>query len=167
MNTPIVVAKVKKVSSHPDAKKLKVCQVFDGTSEFQVVCGAFNVKEEMITIFAPVGAKLPSGKLIQQADLRGVQSAGMLCSAKDLSITNEDGIIDLPSETLLGQEYTLLDKTALSSIPWHQYQEVEQMWEDQSGIKVIRKLASPPQNASLIGQTFWDQDKQVYLYRFY
>ncbi len=97
-------AKVIKVDQHENADRLKVCKVFDGNSKFQVVCGAPNVKLNMIGVFAPVGIFIPGINLnLSKVEIRGIVSEGMLCSEKELEISDEhDGIIELPSDTQVG-----------------------------------------------------------------
>ncbi len=77
-------------------QKLSVCRVWDGSAEYQVVCGAANVRAGLVTAFARVGAQLPGGVKIAKSKLRGVESNGMLCSAAELGIGDDaDGIMDL------------------------------------------------------------------------
>ncbi len=92
----VVVAEVRTVKKHPDAEKLSVCAVWDGSAEHQVVCGAPNVRTGLKTSFARVGAELPGGLKIGRSKLRGIESNGMLCSAAELGIGDDaDGIMDL------------------------------------------------------------------------
>lgn len=92
----VVIAEVEDVQAHPDADKLRVCSVNDGTQTVQVVCGAPNVRAGMKSAFAKVGAVLPDDFKIKKAKLRGVESHGMLCSASELGLgDNHDGILDL------------------------------------------------------------------------
>lgn len=101
---PFIVAEVKKAEQHPNADKLRVCEVFTGTETFQVVCGAPNARAGMKGIFAPVGSTVPGTQLLlKAANIRGVASNGMLCSEREMGLTDEHtGIIDLPAETPLG-----------------------------------------------------------------
>jgi phenylalanyl-tRNA synthetase beta chain len=101
----VVVGEVKSVTKHPDAEKLNVCVVSTGSQEFQIVCGAPNVRVGMKAPLATMGATLPNGTQIKQAKLRGVESFGMLCSARELGI-NEDasGLYDLPAQLQPGQD---------------------------------------------------------------
>ena len=78
-NNFMVVAQIVQCEKHPDSHKLSVCQVDDGEKTWQVVCGANNVRIGMLSILAKTGATLPNGKKIQNTELRGVQSHGMLC----------------------------------------------------------------------------------------
>ena len=92
----VVVARVEAVQPHPAADSLSVCQVSDGTERFSVVCGAPNVRSGMLAAFARPGAVLPGEVRISTASLRGVQSQGMLCSAAELGMgEEEDRILEL------------------------------------------------------------------------
>ncbi|MDC0150702.1 phenylalanine--tRNA ligase subunit beta [Candidatus Pelagibacter sp.] len=94
------VAKIIKTSKHPNADRLKVCDVDVGEKELkQVVCGAPNAKEGLITIYAPPGAVVPKSKVkLVVAKIRDVTSYGMLCSESELNLSDEsDGITELPS----------------------------------------------------------------------
>ena len=76
----VVVGEVVSVAPHPDADKLRVCQVSNGEQTVQVVCGAPNVRDGLKVPFAEVGAVLPGNFKIKKAKLRGQPSHGMLCS---------------------------------------------------------------------------------------
>src|SRR3990167_6893246 len=90
---------------HPDADKLRVCQVSNGAETFQVVCGAPNVRPGLKIPFAMIGAELPGDFKIKKAKLRGVESNGMLCSASELQISEEnDGLMELPADAPVGQD---------------------------------------------------------------
>jgi phenylalanyl-tRNA synthetase beta chain len=101
----VVSAEVRGVSPHPDAERLRVCRVFDGADEWQVVCGAANVRAGLRVAFARVGAILP-GMTIAKATLRGVDSFGMLCSADELGLQDlrAEGLIELPDDLVLGED---------------------------------------------------------------
>lgn len=86
----IVVGRVDAVAPHPDADRLRVCQVFDGTQTLQVVCGASNVAPGVVVPLATVGATMPGGMKIKKSKLRGETSEGMLCSASELGF--EDAV---------------------------------------------------------------------------
>ena len=107
----VVVGRVDSAEQHPDADKLSVCRVSDGTTEFQVVCGAPNVRAGLLVPFARVGAVLDGGdKLlkIKAAKLRGVESNGMLCSAEELGLAeSSDGLLELPETLALGADIRL------------------------------------------------------------
>jgi len=93
----VVVGLVQDCAPHPNADKLSVCQVFDGSEVHQVVCGAPNARADLVTAFARTGAVLPGDFKIKKAKLRGVESRGMLCSAAELGLGDDhSGIIELP-----------------------------------------------------------------------
>ena len=101
----VVVGEVRTVNPHPDAEKLRVCEVFDGEQTHQVVCGAANVAAGMRVPFARLGAQLPGGLKIKKAKLRGVESHGMLCSEQELGLAEEsDGLMPLPADAPLGED---------------------------------------------------------------
>lgn len=92
----VVTARVIACEKHPNADKLSLCRVTDGTQEYQVVCGAPNVKEGITIGFARVGASLPDDFKIKRSKIRGVESEGMICSAADLKLGEDhDGIMHL------------------------------------------------------------------------
>jgi len=101
----VVVAEVLTTTKHPDAEKLSLCRVYDGQQELQIVCGASNVRAGIKVPLARVGAKLPGGMEIKQAKLRGVESFGMLCSARELGLAEESsGLLELSSALSVGQD---------------------------------------------------------------
>lgn len=101
----IVVADVRAIEKHPDAEKLNVCRVWDGQQELQIVCGASNVRVGMKAPLATVGGKLPDGTKIKRAKLRGVESFGMLCSARELGLSDDaSGLMELPGDAQPGQD---------------------------------------------------------------
>ncbi len=92
------VAKIIKTEKHPNADRLKICDVSIGEKNLKkVVCGATNAKEGLITIYAPPGATVPKTKTkLEVANIRGVTSYGMLCSKSELNLSDEsDGIVEL------------------------------------------------------------------------
>ena len=113
--THVVVGEVLSVTQHPDADKLNVCEVRDGESTYQVVCGATNVRAGLKVPFARVGAVIGDDFRIQQAKLRGVDSHGMLCGADELGLSDErDGLMELPDHVVTGS-----DVADLLSLPDH------------------------------------------------
>jgi len=91
----VVVAEVRSVARHPNADKLTVCTVSAGGESYRVVCGAPNVRVGMRVPLARVGAKLPGGE-IRKSSIRGVESDGMLCSARDLGLSDDhSGLLEL------------------------------------------------------------------------
>jgi len=116
--TGVVVAQILSTVQHPQADKLRVCQVTTGTgAALQIVCGAPNARAGLRTALAMVGAELPGGLQIGAAALRGVESRGMLCSAKELGLTDGTaGILELPDDAPLGaslRDYLQLDELTL------------------------------------------------------
>ena len=102
----VVVGRIVALRQHPDADRLRVCTVEAGETEpLQVVCGAPNAREGLLTAFARVGGKLPDGTKLKKAKLRGVESFGMLCSAAELGLSEErSGIMELADEAPPGTE---------------------------------------------------------------
>ncbi|WP_339675801.1 phenylalanine--tRNA ligase subunit beta [uncultured Zhongshania sp.] len=101
----VVVAEIIAVQPHPDAEKLQVCQVSDGNSEVQIVCGAANARAGIKIPLATLGAVLPGDFKIKKAKLRGVESFGMLCAEQELGLAEKsDGLMELPADAPLGQD---------------------------------------------------------------
>lgn len=104
--TGVVVGEVLDVQPHPDADKLRVCQVAAGGEPLQIVCGAPNVAVGMKVPTALVGACLPGDLKIKQAKLRGVASSGMLCSARELGLADDhQGLLALPAGAPVGRDF--------------------------------------------------------------
>ncbi|MGE4532218.1 phenylalanine--tRNA ligase subunit beta [Halomonas sp.] len=104
----VVVAEVLERTPHPDADKLSLCRVDDGSGEpVQVVCGAPNVAAGQRVPFARVGAVLPGDFKIKKAKLRGQESRGMICSASELGLEEETspGILELPGSAPVGEDF--------------------------------------------------------------
>jgi phenylalanyl-tRNA synthetase beta chain len=101
----LLVGEVLSVDTHPDADKLRVCQVAVGDGEpLQIVCGAPNVEAGGKYPLAPVGARLSADIKIKKSKLRGVESFGMLCSATELGLGDDhSGLMDLPADAQAGQ----------------------------------------------------------------
>ncbi len=117
----VVVAEVLEVVRHPNADRLNVCKVNVGTGTLlNIVCGAPNVRVGMKAICAMAGAVLPPGAdgkpfVIKVGELRGVESQGMMCSAKELKISEESsGLMELPSDAQIGQN--IRDYLALNDL---------------------------------------------------
>ncbi len=102
----VVVGEVVSVDPHPAADRLRVCQVnVGGVESLGIVCGAANVAVGVRAPVALVGAKLPDGTHVEKSKLRGVSSEGMLCSAKELGLTeNAEGLLLLPGDARPGQD---------------------------------------------------------------
>ncbi len=106
------VAKVIKAEKHPNADKLKVCQLETKNGEFQVVCGAPNAREGMLGIFAPEHSYIPGTKLhLKKSKIRGVESCGMLVSEREMGISDEhDGIIEVDKKHKIGELFSKIFK---------------------------------------------------------
>ena len=101
----VVVGEIVSVEQHPDADKLRVCQVAGGGEIAQVVCGAPNARAGIKVPFATVGAKLPGDFKIKKAKLRGVESFGMLCAQTELQLgDDDDGLWELPIDASVGSD---------------------------------------------------------------
>jgi phenylalanyl-tRNA synthetase beta chain len=104
----VVVARIEAAVQHPEADRLRVCNVFDGTERFQVVCGAANARAGINVALAKIGAVLPGNFTIKKAKLRNVESQGMLCSEKELSLAEvSEGIMELPEDAPLGTDFSV------------------------------------------------------------
>ncbi|TDR94836.1 phenylalanine--tRNA ligase subunit beta [Enterovirga rhinocerotis] len=105
---PYVIASVLSAEPHPNADRLRVCRVDLGSGDpIQVVCGAPNARAGMKSVFAPPGTYIPGKDLtLAVVQVRGVESAGMLCSAAELELSEDhDGIIELPADAPVGKPY--------------------------------------------------------------
>ena len=114
----VVVAEIESIEQHPDADKLRVCQVNVGEDELvTIVCGAPNARQGLRIPCAKVGAVLPGDFKIKKAKLRGVPSFGMLCGASELGLEEKSpGLMELPSDAPIGtdiREYLDLDDTSI------------------------------------------------------
>ena len=109
----VVVAEIVSAEQHPDADKLRVCQVNTGSEMVQIVCGAPNAHPGLKAPLAQVGAVLPGDFKIKQAKLRGVESQGMLCAEQELGLSDaSDGLMELAADAPVGadiREYLQLD----------------------------------------------------------
>ena len=115
--TGVVVGEILSAEQHPDADKLRVCQVSNGSETFQVVCGAPNARPGIKIPFAMLGAELPGDFKIKKAKLRGVESFGMLCSATELQISDDNsGLFELAADAPVGEDirsYLNLDDASI------------------------------------------------------
>ncbi len=105
-----VIGHVTGKEKHPNADKLSVCKVDVGNETLQIVCGAPNVDEGQKVVVAKVGAVMPSGMVIRDAELRGIASSGMICSAKELGLPDapaEKGILVLDENATPGEPFTM------------------------------------------------------------
>lgn len=109
----LVVGRVLSVTKHPNADRLNLTTVDIGDQHLEIVCGASNVREDLIVAVALIGAKLPNGLKIKRAKVRGIESNGMLCSAAELGLEeSSDGLIELDPDAEIGSrvdEYLQLD----------------------------------------------------------
>jgi len=101
----VIVAEIVGCERHPDADKLQVCSVSTGSETLQIVCGAPNARVGLKAPLAVVGAALPGGLAIRRAKLRGVESHGMLCSARELGLSEDgSGLLELPADAPVGTD---------------------------------------------------------------
>ena len=102
--TKVVIGEIVEAAKHPDADRLQVCKVSVGKETLQIVCGASNARVGLKAPCALVGAELP-GFAIKEAKVRGVESFGMMCSAKELGLAEEaSGLLELPADATVGQD---------------------------------------------------------------
>ena len=105
----VYVGKVKEITAHPDADKVRVCQVDTGSGPEQIICGAWNFSEGAFVAVAKPGAVLPGDLQIGQRTIRGVDSKGMICSEKELGLGDDHaGILVLDGEPELGIPFATL-----------------------------------------------------------
>lgn len=104
--TGVVVAQIVEIAPHPNADKLRICQVDDGSGELlQIVCGAPNAAKGIKVPLAKIGAVLPGNFKISKGKLRGEVSFGMLCSARELGLSQDhDGLLELDASAIVGQD---------------------------------------------------------------
>jgi len=104
-----IIGFVEEIIAHPNADKLNICKVAIGeSSPLQIVCGASNVEQGQKVVVARVGAVMPNGMVIKHAILRGVTSAGMICSARELGLQNasaKKGILVLDDSEIIGSAF--------------------------------------------------------------
>nr|WGD74392.1 DUF4479 domain-containing protein [Bacillus subtilis]WGD89704.1 DUF4479 domain-containing protein [Bacillus subtilis] len=108
LSPKFVVGYVESKEKHPNADKLSVCKVNVGEETLQIVCGAPNVDQGRKVVVAKLGAVMPSGLVIKDAELRGVPSSGMICSAKELDLPDapaEKGILVLEGDYEAGDAF--------------------------------------------------------------
>jgi phenylalanyl-tRNA synthetase beta chain len=109
----VVTARILEMRPHPDADRLSLCKVTDGSTTFGIVCGAINMKAGDAVALAKIGARLPNGVEIRKAKIRGQASEGMLCSEQELKLAEASaGIMILPEATVPGKP--LADALGLS-----------------------------------------------------
>ena len=108
LSPKFVIGHIINKEKHPNADRLNVCTVDVGVETLQIVCGASNVDVNQKVVIAKVGAVMPSGLVIKDAELRGVASSGMICSASELALPDAEegvGILVLEEKSVVGQPY--------------------------------------------------------------
>lgn len=102
-----IVAEIIDAAPHPAADKLQICQVYDGATTLQVVCGAPNARKGIKVVLAPVGTIIPANNMkISASNIRGIASQGMLCSAAELMLSKDhEGIMELPEHYIIGDSF--------------------------------------------------------------
>lgn len=108
LSPKFVVGYVESIEKHENADKLNVTQIDIGTEKLQIVCGATNIAQGQKVVVAKVGAVMPSGMLIKNAELRGVPSSGMVCSERELGLTDNEekkGILVLDEDAVIGEDF--------------------------------------------------------------
>jgi len=108
LSPKFVIGHVLSKEKHPNADKLSICRVDTGGETLQIVCGAPNVAEGQFVVVAKPGAVMPSGMIIKDAELRGVPSSGMICSARELDLPDapkEKGILVLEGDQTPGEPF--------------------------------------------------------------
>ena len=113
----VIVAEIISAEQHPDADKLRVCEVSTGSETVQIVCGAPNARVGLKAPLAVIGAVLPGDFKINKAKLRGLESQGMLCAEQELGLSDEsDGLMELAADAPVGtdiRDYLQLDDTVI------------------------------------------------------
>lgn len=147
----VVVAEVLSTEKHPDADKLCIAQVSDGKETVQVVCGGANCRAGLRTALARVGATLTDDRgekfKIKKSKLRGVESSGMLCSAKEIHFSKEDqpGIIEFDSTLPLGTDLATLLTDTIIEIGL-----TPNLWHCNSVVGVARELSAALQEPMVL-----------------
>lgn len=102
----VVVGKILEIEKHPNADRLQVTKTDVGSEVLQIVCGASNIAVGQKVPVALVGAKLPNGIILKEAEIRGVKSCGMICAEDELGLgKNHDGIMVLDEKAEIGMEF--------------------------------------------------------------
>ena len=106
IDSKVIVGKVKSCAKHPNADRLNLCEVDTGSDLLQIVCGAPNVKENILVPVATLGSKIGDFE-IKKTKIRGIESNGMICSEKELGISdNHEGIMVLDGTFKIGQTFS-------------------------------------------------------------
>ncbi len=113
---PFVIAEIREAGKHPNADRLKVCKVWNGKEELQIVCGAPNAREGIKVVLSRPGDYIPGLDItLKLSKIRDVESQGMMCSARELLLSDEhEGIIELPENAPVGGRY--LDYAGLDEV---------------------------------------------------
>jgi phenylalanyl-tRNA synthetase beta chain len=102
----VIIVQIKSIKPHPEADKLNLVTFDTGKGDFEVVCGAGNVKVGMKVYFAPIGSTLPNGLKLEAKKIRGILSQGMLCSSTELGLgEGVDGLLELPVDAPVGMTF--------------------------------------------------------------
>lgn len=103
----VVVGKIIEINKHPNADRLRLAKVDIGDRELEVVCGAPNIEVGQKVPVALIGAKLPNGIILKEAEIRGIKSCGMLCAKDELGLgTDHSGIMILGEKAEVGMEFS-------------------------------------------------------------
>ncbi|MEC9078046.1 MAG: phenylalanine--tRNA ligase subunit beta [Pseudomonadota bacterium] len=104
---PFLIGQVISARQHPNADRLRLCTVDTGGAQYQVVCGAPNARQGIKGVFAPIGSFIPGTEVtLKSSKIRGEESHGMLCSEKEMGISDEHGgIIELPGDAPIGEKW--------------------------------------------------------------
>ena len=104
----VIIGYVEETEKHPNADKLQICKISDGKNIYQIICGAPNIKAGQKIALATVGSKLPGDFIIKKANIRGVESYGMVCSESELGLSDDhEGILVLPKELKVGENFVV------------------------------------------------------------
>jgi len=103
----VVVGKILEINKHPNADRLRLAKVDIGNKELEVVCGAQNIEIGQKVPVALIGAKLPNGIILEEVEIRGIKSCGMLCAEDELGLgKNHNGIMILDEKAEIGMEFS-------------------------------------------------------------
>ena len=103
----VKIGYVEKTLKHPNADKLQICDIYDGEKINKVICGAPNIKPGQTIAYATVGTTLPGNFKIKKANIRGIDSFGMVCSERELNLSDEhEGIMVLPENLNIGDDFS-------------------------------------------------------------
>jgi phenylalanyl-tRNA synthetase beta chain len=165
---PFVIAHVREAKQHPNADRLRLCTVDTGSEVFEVVCGAPNARTGIKGVFAPEGTHIPgTGITLTRAKIRGVESCGMLCSEREMGLSdNHDGIIELPEDAPLGANWAQwagLDDAVIDVALTPNRGDcasVRGIARDlaAAGLGTLKPLAADPLNGGYVSPVQWKRD---------